>query len=140
MVKEFLSAAACCIPLCCGCSFTYPLLSRDTKPLIGQQLTVQNSAHLLSTDDSEQFEIVIGPILGNQHKVAELPEGTEIHVQSFWRHHRWYLIEGLVTTDYAWVAAKPPEEDSVNAKLAIAEFEDVFDGSKYRPKRAVPDE
>src|SRR5262249_38334775 len=139
--RTLISVIGCSIA-CCGCSLTYPLMSRDTKPLVGQQLTVQNSAHLLSTDDSKQYEIVVGPILGNQHKVAELPEGTDIQVRSLWRHHRWYLIGGFapyqVTTDYAWVTATPPDNVSINAKLALAEFEDVFDGSKYRPKPAEP--
>lgn len=134
MDKAFPCFLLLCLPSCGGCAITYPLVERETSSLVGKTKTLQSRANLLSSDESGQLEIVVGPIRGTQSKVGELPEETEIRFRYMWRHRRWYPIGGLVTTDYAWVTAVPPGADSVNARLALTEFEDVFDRTKYLPK------
>ncbi len=124
-----------------GCAVSYPLLRHEYSNYAGKTVTVQNRAFLLTEDDSlhPRFQIQSGLIHGGFRKVCEIPEGTDLAIGSFWRTRRWYLIGGLVSSDYALVTVDSPTERQVSAVLPVSEFEDVFNGGKYRPKPAMKD-
>ena len=139
-MSRFLSLILCVmLPVCCaGCSVTYPLWSNDTKKYLGQTFDVRNRAYLLTSNENADFEIAAGQIWGSHTKRSVLPTGTPITIHSFWRNRRWYLIGGLVTTDYAWVSAETPSDGKFKARLSVAKFDAIFDESKYRP--ALPEQ
>jgi hypothetical protein len=121
-----------------GCSISHPIFLHDHSGDVGKTLSVENTAVLLASGSwLPAYEIQAGKIDAASHHVAELPVGTDITIKSFWRNRRLLLIGGFIQQDYAIVKVSSPSTNTVTARLAVEEFDDVFDGSLYHPQ--LPD-
>jgi hypothetical protein len=118
-----------------GCAITYPIV-RSQFGFASDGSAVQNGSFLVSNSPFfPRYRIQAKtPYTG---MVGELPEGTGVAFRSFWRLHSWGPESGWRQKDYAIVTVDSPTVGTVNAILFASEFDNVFNGNKYRPKPAT---